>query len=376
MHGLLDEAVQKSVWARAARVAAAAIVAAWMTVGLVPGTAAAHALDTLGFSEISPRGEDVRYELVVDYGALAAVAGFGASGETALADAERRLAAGRADVASYLGRRLAVLVDGVTCAQRITTTGIERRFDQPYARMVLDFDCPGEGAYEIRYSVLAGDMDPGHRNVVRYRLGDESGRYVFDSAHTTLSVGEGSAPRQSARFTALGFEHILGGLDHLLFLVALVIGARGVRDLLGVVTVFTLAHSVTLALAAARLVAVPATIVEPLVALSIAYVAAENLVGRQDTRFRLAAVFGFGLLHGLGFAGALDLTDDVTESWVVALLSFTVGIELGQALVVALVFPLVLLSRRFTWSRHAQFAAAAGIALCGLAWFTERLLFA
>ncbi|PVG80726.1 hypothetical protein DDE18_21500 [Nocardioides gansuensis] len=359
--------------ARAHKLMVVGTVALVAVLCLLPGSAAAHSLDTVGYSKVRQDGEDVRYELVVDFAALAAVAGIGEPGGGAPADADEVLRADRAILEEYVDSRLQVLVDGVACAGNLTNTGVEERFGEPYARISLIYDCPGAGEFEIRYAVLVGDIDPGHSNVVDYELAGGGGRFVFDSAHRDLVVGEASVARQVYRFAALGFDHILHGLDHLLFLVALLIGARTFREFLAVVTVFTAAHSLTLILAATSTLSVPASVVEPLIALSIAYVAAQNLVHRDRSRFRLLAVFGFGLLHGVGFAGAFGLSGDAWLS-VWPLLGFNLGVELGQALVVAGLFPLLLLARRFAWSRHLGMAASGSIALVGLAWFSLRLL--
>jgi hypothetical protein len=355
------------------------LASAW-AVSLIPRPAAAHTLDTEGFSRITQQGVDVRYELLVDYAAFAIVTGLGepgrAPGKIPPAVAERELSEGAGEAADYLDRHLHVLVDGVACKAAIEDTGIERRFAEPYARVSLFYDCPGAGEYAIRYSVLVGDLDPGHTNVAGFDLGGRTGEFVFDDQRRELAVGDANALRQGYRFTVLGFHHILGGLDHMLFLVALVIGAKGAREVLGPVTAFTLAHSATLALAAVGVVRVPAAVIEPLIALSIAYVAASNTLGRPRPAYRLAAVFGFGLLHGLGFAGALQLAGDVDWSTVLSLFSFNVGIELGQALVVAVLLPLLLFIRTFPWSRSLHIGATSVIALVGLMWFVERLLLA
>lgn len=339
----------------------------------LPGSAAAHSLDTAGYSEVRQDAEDLRYDLIVDFAALAAATGIGGPGGGASADADDVLRADRALLADYVDSRLRVLVDGVVCTGNLDDTGVEERLGEPYARVSLTYDCPAAGAYEINYTALVGDIDPGHRNIVDYHLAEGSGRFVFDSAETSLVVGEASVVRQVYRFAALGFGHIPQGLDHLLFLVALLIGARNLRELLAVVTVFTAAHSLSLVLAATATLSFPDSVVEPLIALSIVYVAAENLIQNEPSRFRLLAVFGFGLLHGVGFAGALGFSGDARLSfW--PLLGFNLGVELAQALVVAGLFPLLLFARRFGWSRHLRQAASGSIALVSLAWFSVRLL--
>jgi hypothetical protein len=142
---------------------------------------------------------------------------------------------------------------------------------------------------------------------------------------------------------------------------------------LKIATAFTAAHSLTLALGALGRVRVPPEVVEPLIALSIFYVAAENVFG-GETRHRLGVVFAFGLLHGLGFAGTLTFTDGLGFDLLASLVSFNVGIELGQALLVAAVFPLLLLARRHRWSVPAHVAATSVAAALGLFWFAERML--
>lgn len=360
-------------WSRA--LLAVTLASVW-AIGAVANPVAAHTLDTQGFSEIEQRGEDIRYRLLVDHAAIAIVAGIGKPGGSAPDATEHELADGADRAADYLDRRLSVLVDGVTCEAKLEDTGIEERFDQPYAKLSLLYDCPGTGEYEIRYSVLVGDLDPGHSNVAGYDVGGRTGEFVFDAESTNLVVGDANLFRQAYRFAELGLHHILGGLDHILFVVALLIGAAGLREVLGVVTAFTLAHSVTLGLAALDLVNLPAAVIEPLIALSIAYVAAANALAQPRPKYRLAVVFGFGLLHGLGFAGALQLTGDLDWSMITSLLSFNIGIEFGQALMVALLFPIVLFVRRFTWSQYVQLAATVVITFIGLMWFVERLFLA
>jgi hypothetical protein len=184
--------------------------------------------------------------------------------------------------------------------------------------------------------------------------------------------------RQAASLIALGFTHIVpGGLDHVLFVLGLFLLASRTRTLLLQISAFTLAHSATLALAALGLVSVPSSIVEPLIAVSIAYIAIENLMTTSISKWRLAIVFGFGLLHGLGFAGALaDLGISGTDL-PVTLVGFNVGVELGQLAVVlaaALVMrllPVAAANRR----RYLTNPASAAIAAMGLVWAVERTFF-
>jgi hydrogenase/urease accessory protein HupE len=360
--------------ARAGTTWGVTVLLALVAVALSPGPASAHTFDTVGYSDITRHGDQVRYELLVDYQAFVSVSGVGGGVTTAAADAEKALRDGESAVADYLRDTLRIEADGVVCEPDGVETGVELRDDEPYARVLLDYQCRSDGAVEIRYTALLGDIDPNHRNIATYDLGADSGRFVFDSDHRALAVGEQNLGRQGYLFLALGVEHLLLGLDHLLFVVALLISARGVRDVLGVVTTFTIAHSIALGLTALGVTSVPSSVVEPLIALSIAYVAAENLLGRSGSRWRRAAVFGFGLLHGMGFAGGLDLAGEEGWSWVVPLASFNLGVELGQVAVVAALFPLLALLRRWSWSGRLLLLTSGAIALCGLVWFVKRLL--
>jgi len=175
-------------------------------------------------------------------------------------------------------------------------------------------------------------------------------------------------------YTRLGIEHILpGGLDHILFVLALFLASTRLRPLIAQISVFTVAHTLTLALAAAGKVSVPGGVVEPLIALSIAFVAVENLVYRDMTRWRPLVVFFFGLFHGLGFASVLlDLGLPETQ-FLVALVSFNVGVEIGQVSVIAAAW--VLLHRTYrspNYRPRVVIPASLAIAVTGLWWAVQR----
>jgi hypothetical protein len=139
----------------------------------------------------------------------------------------------------------------------------------------------------------------------------------------------------------LGFTHILPkGLDHILFVLGLYLLSTKWKPLLVQVTSFTIAHSITLGLSMYGVVSLPPSIVEPLIALSIAYVAIENVVTSELHAWRPVVVFGFGLLHGMGFAGVLQEIGMPRSEFVTALISFNVGVELGQLAVITLAFAL------------------------------------
>jgi hypothetical protein len=177
-------------------------------------------------------------------------------------------------------------------------------------------------------------------------------------------------------YLTLGYTHILPkGLDHLLFVLGLFLLSTRVRHILIQVTTFTVAHSITLGLTMLGIVSLSSRIVEPLIALSIAYVAIENLVTRELKPWRLALVFSFGLLHGMGFAGVLADLGLPRGEFLTALLSFNVGVEAGQLTVIAAASGLVAWYRHHTWYRRwVVVPASLAIAGVGVYWTIARVL--
>jgi len=175
-------------------------------------------------------------------------------------------------------------------------------------------------------------------------------------------------------FIAMGAEHILSGPDHLLFLLALLATAKGVWPIVRIVTGFTVAHSITLSLAALGVVDVPGRIVEPLIAATIIWVAVENIVAPAKTRWRWLLAAVFGLVHGLGFASALTELGLPRDAMVRAVVGFNVGVELGQLAFVAVVMPpLVWLARYGRFARLPQVLSVL-VAIMGGVWLVERVL--
>lgn len=180
-----------------------------------------------------------------------------------------------------------------------------------------------------------------------------------------------------AAYVPVGFDHILPkGTDHILFVLGLFFLSARFRPLLWQISAFTLAHTVTLALGALGLVQVNPAIVEPLIAASIVFVAVENIFSRRLHRWRPVVVFGFGLLHGLGFASVLEEFGLPEAQFVPALIGFNIGVELGQLTVIALAFLTVgLWFRNKPWYRgRIAIPASVVIAAIGTFWFIERVV--
>jgi hydrogenase/urease accessory protein HupE len=174
-------------------------------------------------------------------------------------------------------------------------------------------------------------------------------------------------------FFRLGVEHILTGYDHLLFLAALLLPGGRLLTLLEIVTAFTVAHSITLALAVLGVVTLPDRLVECAIALSIVWIGLENVLVPGAPSRRWVVSFLFGLVHGFGFASTLAALDLPRQDLALALLGFNLGVEAGQAVVVALLLPVLIWIRHWHWQPRMVRAASLAVAAVGLTWFVERL---
>lgn len=366
---------------KGARTATVWPLVAVVLLALAPGPAFAHEV-SIGQSKIRQEEQTVRYELAVEYDELAKRVSLRPPPPAAreVTDAERAavLQDARPRLAGYLDAGVRVLLDEQACAGRLGTIDVERFQGTVYAVLSSTYRCPESpsGAFEVQYDLffdaLSDAERSSHANVADYDLGGQTGRFVFEPGQQRLTAGGEGLLLAAGRFVVLGLEHILAGLDHVLFVLALLLGASTVREILKVATAFTVAHSVTLALAAMGWVVVPPNIVEPAIALSIAGVAIQNIV-QKDPSHRLAVVFAFGLMHGLGFAADLSFGDQVDGRLIMSLLAFNIGIEIGQAAIILLAAPFVILARRRGWSRPVQWTASGAIAVCGAVWFLGRV---
>ncbi len=225
----------------------------------------------------------------------------------------------------------------------------------------------------------------GHTHLATVELGGQRHERVARADAPTFEVeGPPSSLAQARKFLALGVEHIFTGYDHIAFLLGLLLLGGTLRGLVKVVTSFTVAHSISLALAALDLVVPPARLVEPLIAGSIVFVAAENLWALRrsagpsaeavaiERRWRIT--FAFGLVHGFGFASVLRDLHLPRSALATSLVTFNLGVELGQLAIVALAFPvLAFLRRRESFARGGVRAASAAIGALGCFWLVQRV---
>jgi hydrogenase/urease accessory protein HupE len=236
------------------------------------------------------------------------------------------------------------------------------------------------GRVDVR--TLMFPYDPQHRTFLNvYENGDLVAQAILDRNKTTFKYFTGTRQGTWAvlrRFIPAGVHHILIGPDHLMFLAGLLLLGGTLKHLLIVVSAFTLAHSLTLSLAALGMVIPPSNAIEPAIALSVVYVGADNLLvraGGRDTRAWVA--LAFGLIHGFGFANVLREMDLPNRALGWTLFSFNIGVEIGQLAVVVLVASLFawIRSRSETAGRRLAVAGSIVVMLAGAFWFVQRVFF-
>ena len=284
----------------------------------------------------------------------------------------------------------------------LASTFLERvvvRFDAAIAQPRFDYlpaSALGDAAQSPSLVRLTGQVPPGAREMT-FAYGLALGSYALNvriagSAVRTLWLDgtQPSAPVSlvappppptagdiARQYLVLGYTHIVPyGRDHILFVLGIFLLSARWRSILLQVSTFTIAHSITLGLTMYGIVSLPAKVVEPMIALSIAYVAIENLVTSDLKPWRLALVFSFGLLHGMGFAGVLRELGLPPSQFLTALLTFNLGVEAGQLSVIAVAFAVVASWRsdRLAYRQFIVQPASLAIALAGLYWTVQRIV--
>ena len=279
------------------------------------------------------------------------------------------------EIAGLVERRLALVADG----RRLTThwTDVEVLADRRSVRVSVrvPVDAPA-GSVTVEGRLFP--YDPNHRTFVNVYDDEALTQAILDSDRTRFDYFAGTRQGRWAlvsKFIPAGVQHILIGPDHILFLVGLLLLGGTLRRLALVVTGFTMAHSLTLSLAALNILSLPARVIEPIIALSIVYVGLDNLLKRDGRDVRAWIALGFGLVHGFGFASVLremGLPAGVL-GW--SLFSFNVGVEIGQLMVVASVAIVMaaLRSRSEVLGQRMVFAGSLTVVVAGGFWFVERI---
>lgn len=224
--------------------------------------------------------------------------------------------------------------------------------------------------------------DPQHQTFVNvYEQGRLTHQEILSKTNPEFHYYTGSAQGNFAvvrKFVPAGIEHILIGPDHILFIVGLLLLGGSMLRLLKIVTAFTIAHSITLTLAALQIFSPPARVIEPAIALSIVYVGIDNLlVGKEGRDARAWIAFFFGFIHGFGFANVLREFGLPAQALGWSLFSFNFGVEIGQACIVVVVATLLaaVRNRSQQWAQRIILAGSAGVILAGAYWFVQRVFF-
>jgi hypothetical protein len=327
---------------------------------------AAHTGGSTGYASLSIEGATIRYALTLWPAAL----------PPAIAADLQRV---RADDTATRDRLLATL------RAKIALTADERRCDARGAAVapaapesvtvLLEFVCPADVLELLVRDDVFDVFGPDHHTLVRVDARGRTWQLALapDMREARVRVDGGRAGSGVWSFVRLGIEHILTGYDHLLFLLGLMLPGGGALALVKIITAFTIAHSVTLSLAVLEIVVLPERLVEVVIALSIAAVAAENLFRRATIARRWAVSFCFGLVHGFGFSAALRELGLPAHGLLLSLLGFNAGVELGQALVIGLALPLLVAVRRAGYERRVVWGSSIAILVVGLGLFVERL---
>ena len=336
--------------------------------------------DSQSSSSLVVRGRELELELRCQ--ALSVIEAVEIDRDGDLVLTEEELAAGADELGRYLTARYVISPSAPRAEWAFELTGGGLEPQHVLGRRAFEL-APDLAGLELRCTLFQ-ERNPLHRDVATVRWNDdEPAVFLFGEGLDTWRFESADARRPGvlAAYFRLGVEHILSGYDHLAFLLALIVAARRLRSLVAVVTAFTASHSISLALAALGVVHVPGLLVELAIALSIAYVGCETLLVRKPASRWLEA-FGFGLVHGLGFAGFLGESLLYEPLKLSALAGFNLGVEVGQVGVVLLAF----LALRWlpgardhggeprAWLAPSwlRWSISALVAACGFWWFLER----
>ncbi|GJI97463.1 membrane protein [Duganella caerulea] len=292
-----------------------------------------------------------------------------------------------AAIAAYALERLSIATEKGACTIDAGQQLIDDHTDGAYSVLRFHASCPGPvAALTIDYRLFA-DLDPQHKGLLRLTRDGLTSTAIFDPAHArqALSLTSPDRWRQFGAYVKDGVWHIWTGYDHLLFLLSLLLpavmpGARGTPsasmrasfiDVLKVVTAFTLAHSLTLTLASLSLISLPSRWVESAIAASVLLAALNNIYPLFRGRRPLAA-FGFGLIHGFGFASVLVDLGLPQGALLASLFGFNLGVEIGQLCIVATFLPLAFALRDSWFYRRLLTGGSMAIALVAMVWLAER----
>ena len=366
---------------------ARAVAMAWLV--LMAGSALAHKSSD-SYLTVQAQGDQLSVQWDIALRDIQFAIGLDANGDDQITWGE--LQQKQRELQAWAGSRLSFQRGGA-CTFKQQALQVDEHTDGSYAVLAWTGHCPRDaGPLTIQYSLLF-DLDAQHRGLLKLELDGATHSAVLGPQSGPLQFSEAAtAGAQFVQYLWQGVWHIWIGFDHILFLLALLLPAvllrrsggrhggdvRGVSrfreaslGVLAVVTAFTLAHSITLSLAALQIISLPSRLVESAIAASVVFAAANNLVSMVQGRWLMA--FFFGLIHGFGFASVLTELGLPAGALAVSLVGFNLGVELGQLAIVAVFLPLAFLLRHTRFYQRGVLVGGSWVALLvALAWFVER----
>ena len=366
---------------------ARAVAMAWLV--LMAGTALAHKSSD-SYLTVQAQGDQVSVQWDIALRDIQFAIGLDANGDDQITWGE--LQQKQRELQAWASSRLSLQRGGGACTFKPQALQVDEHTDGGYAVLAWSGRCPQQhGPLSIQYSLLF-DLDTQHRGLLKLDLDGVTHSAVLGPQSGVMQFAEATtAGAQFVQYLWQGVWHIWIGFDHILFLLALLLpavllrrrwgrgsGVHGVSrfkdaslSVLAVVTAFTLAHSITLSLAALQIISLPSRLVESAIAASVVFAAANNLVPMVQGRWLMA--FFFGLIHGFGFASVLTELGLPTGALAVSLVGFNLGVELGQLAIVAVFLPLAFVLRHTPFYQGGVLVGGSWAALLvALAWFVER----
>ncbi|MGG1596739.1 HupE/UreJ family protein [Paenibacillus naphthalenovorans] len=371
---------------RLIRIIAAFVLLIAVQAAGMPLMAEAH-IGTIGYSDIRAAGKTINYTLYLEAREVEQWVTI-RTRKVIVLDPAASAPAGpiwtEQDLQRLIGESLEVTGNGEKGRFMLKSHTVEKKNGMDFVRMELSstFDRPVQ-EYGIHYAFFFDLDDPQHQNFVTVHTGNQPVQMVLNAQMRDISekISDGSGRRTMEiavpgwlftfrDFLVTGMLHIWTGYDHLLFLLGLLVVKQKTKAYVQILTAFTVGHSITLALSALDIVRAPLSVIEPLIALSIVFVAIENIwLKRHGYRWLVALLFGF--IHGFGFADILH--GALGEDYLLALFSFNLGVEVGQLAVLAVLLPALIYAARILWYPRMVYGISGIIAFMGAVWFMDRI---
>jgi hypothetical protein len=353
---------------------------------------------SVGYSDVKIEGNKVSYELFLLGDLLGGLLNIDMNQDGYMK--ENEISQSKSEIEHFVFKNLSVINNGIKGDGQIKDIQLTNRWNYSMFHISIEYtyDQPIE-EYEVDYNLFFNDVDKDHQNFMTISSGDKVIEHVFTrdnivfQGHTKTDMGQVISDNGSTdsavsnskveesltedeilgfkEYLVMGMKHIWAGIDHILFLFGLLLLKGNYKDYIKILTAFTIGHSITLALAVTETLIIPGSIIEPLIALSIIYIAAEN-IWAKSIKWRWVVTFLFGLIHGFGFAEII--IGKLGEVILVPLLSFNLGVEIGQVVILILVFPLIWYLRKFRWQTQMVYSSSVTLSVIGLYWFLERVI--